>query len=262
MEKEERKYLTEEEKNTVGRECCSCGSTVNIHYHHIVPTSLGGSNRISNFACVCIECHGLIHHQKKHFFKNQVKGIEEAKKGGKYTGRKPKQIDEVKFLAMCEEWQNKKRTATSIMKEFNIKGNTFYRWINQYNEKNPEKKMVVKKQSPKLKSANKRPHIEIDVNKFKLMANEWRNHNLSPKLIMKEFGITKYIFFRLLKKYGIKKITYRDVDIEKLKAMCLEWANKKRTYISIVKELNITWAILEKLKRIHGIRKIPIKEII
>jgi DNA invertase Pin-like site-specific DNA recombinase len=156
---------------------------------------------------------------------------------------------------MCEEWQNNKRTATSIMEDFKITGNTFYRWINKYNEKNPEKKMVLREQSPKLKIANKKPNIDIDVDKFKLMANEWASYSIPSKFIMKEFGITKYIFYKLLKKYDIKQIKYQDVDIEKFKNMCLEWANKKRTSGSIVNELNISWTIFEKLKRIHGIRK-------
>ena len=42
------------------------------------------------------------------------------------------EIDENKFKTMCEEWKAGKRTATSIQKEFDITGTTFYRWIKEY----------------------------------------------------------------------------------------------------------------------------------
>ncbi len=69
--------------------------------------------------------------ERASLLQRQAEGIAIAKKNGVYKGRKRKQIDEVKFLAMCEEWQNKKRKATTIMKEFNITGNTFYRWCKE-----------------------------------------------------------------------------------------------------------------------------------
>jgi DNA invertase Pin-like site-specific DNA recombinase len=71
--------------------------------------------------------------ERSSMLQRQAEGIAIAKKNGVYKGRKAKQIDEVKFLAMCEEWQNKKRKATSIMREFNITGNTFYRWCKDRN---------------------------------------------------------------------------------------------------------------------------------
>lgn len=61
----------------------------------------------------------------------QAEGIAIAKANGKYKGRKPKQIDEIKFSAMVKEYRNKERTATSIIKEFNITSQTFYRWIKE-----------------------------------------------------------------------------------------------------------------------------------
>ena len=58
----------------------------------------------------------------------QQEGIEIAKAQGKYKGRKPKAIDELKFQTMCAEWRQGKRTAVSIQKEFGITAQTFYRW--------------------------------------------------------------------------------------------------------------------------------------
>ena len=39
------------------------------------------------------------------------------------------QIDKQKFDAMVIQYKNGDRTATSIMKAFNITATTFYRWI-------------------------------------------------------------------------------------------------------------------------------------
>jgi len=62
----------------------------------------------------------------------QAEGIALAKERGVYKGRVPKKIDKNKFKEMYLEWQQGKRTATSIQKEFDITGTTFYRWIKEY----------------------------------------------------------------------------------------------------------------------------------
>ena len=48
-------------KDNLGSVCCNCGSTQNIHYHHIVPLSLGGTNKLTNIVPLCEECHGKAH---------------------------------------------------------------------------------------------------------------------------------------------------------------------------------------------------------
>ena len=68
--------------------------------------------------------------EREQMLQRQAEGIAVAKQKGKYKGRKPKQIDRVKFDAMVNEWKNNKRTATSIMREFGITSTTFYRWVN------------------------------------------------------------------------------------------------------------------------------------
>lgn len=68
--------------------CINCGNE-GQHLHHVVPKVLGG-NEGSNLVLLCLVCHGLVHN--KNFLKSkalQKKGIERAKKEGKYTGRKP-----------------------------------------------------------------------------------------------------------------------------------------------------------------------------
>lgn len=41
--------------------CGNCGSTKNLHVHHIVPLSRGGTNQLSNLRTICEECHKKIH---------------------------------------------------------------------------------------------------------------------------------------------------------------------------------------------------------
>jgi DNA invertase Pin-like site-specific DNA recombinase len=67
--------------------------------------------------------------ERESILQRQAEGIAIAKRNGVYKGRKPMKIDEIKFASMCNEWRNGKRTATSIIKEFHITSNTFYRWI-------------------------------------------------------------------------------------------------------------------------------------
>ena len=61
----------------------------------------------------------------------QEEGIAIAKANHLYKGRKPMDIDDAKFIALCREWQDGKRTATSIQKEFGITATTFYRWYKE-----------------------------------------------------------------------------------------------------------------------------------
>ena len=40
--------------------CFDCGSTTNIHYHHVIPQTLGGKETLP----ICGDCHGKIHDKK------------------------------------------------------------------------------------------------------------------------------------------------------------------------------------------------------
>jgi len=44
-----------------GNKCSKCGSTRNLHIHHIISVSKGGTNDISNLQIVCKNCHKLLH---------------------------------------------------------------------------------------------------------------------------------------------------------------------------------------------------------
>ena len=69
--------------------------------------------------------------ERETILSNQAEGIALAKERGVYKGRAPMKYDREKFKFMVEEVKNKKRKAVSVMKEFNITAQTYYRWIKQ-----------------------------------------------------------------------------------------------------------------------------------
>lgn len=52
--------LTEEDKKEIGIQCCNCGSTQELEYHHVVPIGLGGKDINSNIVCLYYPCHQKI----------------------------------------------------------------------------------------------------------------------------------------------------------------------------------------------------------
>lgn len=65
--------------------------------------------------------------ERESILERQREGIEIAKAEGKYKGRKPVEVDEAKFRAVCARWRAGEITATAAMKEVGLKPNTFYR---------------------------------------------------------------------------------------------------------------------------------------
>lgn len=87
---EERRYLTDREKEIVGLKCANCNSIEELQYHHIIPLALGGTNKLTNLVCLCNKCHSLIHQGNNRQYINHStlvkKGLERAKAEGKQIG--------------------------------------------------------------------------------------------------------------------------------------------------------------------------------
>ena len=60
------------------------------------------------------------------------KGIEEAKKQGKYKGRQPIKVDSEQFKRIYFRWKNDEITARQAMQELGLKPDTFYRRVKAY----------------------------------------------------------------------------------------------------------------------------------
>ena len=59
-------------------------------------------------------------------------GIEIAKAQGKYTGRKPIEIDWIRFGQLYGEWKSKSITGRDFMRRMGLSANTFYRRVREY----------------------------------------------------------------------------------------------------------------------------------
>ena len=66
----------------------------------------------------------------------QREGIEIAKAQGKYTGRKPIEIDWEKFGRLYTEWKSKNITGRDFMRRMDLSVNTFYRRLHEYESRN------------------------------------------------------------------------------------------------------------------------------
>ena len=64
--------------------------------------------------------------------KRQAEGIAIAKSKGVYKGRKPIQIDNEQFVIIYTRWKANEITDRQAMLELNIKANTFYRRVKEY----------------------------------------------------------------------------------------------------------------------------------
>ncbi len=69
--------------------------------------------------------------ERETILERQAEGIAIAKQNGVYKGRTPRKIDMTKYKIMMDQWRRNERTATSIMREFNITPTTFYRWVKE-----------------------------------------------------------------------------------------------------------------------------------
>ena len=66
----------------------------------------------------------------------QREGIEIAKAQGKYTGRKPIEIDWEKFGKLYTDWKSKNITGRDFMRRMDLSVNTFYRRLHEYESRN------------------------------------------------------------------------------------------------------------------------------
>ena len=70
--------------------------------------------------------------EREQTLQRQREGIEIAKAMGKYKGRKPIEVDECKFAKLYKKWKAKEITAVEFRKRINLKTNTFYRRVKEF----------------------------------------------------------------------------------------------------------------------------------
>lgn len=70
--------------------------------------------------------------ERESILERQREGIAIAKGQGKYKGRKPIDIDENRFRAVCSKWRHGEVTTAAAMRELGLKANTFYRRVKKF----------------------------------------------------------------------------------------------------------------------------------
>ena len=74
--------------------------------------------------------------EREQLKQRQREGIEIAKTQGKYTGRKPIEIDWTRFGQLYGEWKSKSITGRDFMRRMGLSANTFYRRVREYEAEN------------------------------------------------------------------------------------------------------------------------------
>ena len=70
--------------------------------------------------------------EREQLEQRQREGIEIAKAQGKYSGRKPIEIEWTRFGQLYGEWKPKNITGRDFMRRMGLSANTFYRRVREY----------------------------------------------------------------------------------------------------------------------------------
>ena len=101
------------------------GVTLISHKENIDTNTPSGKFMLTVFAA-------LSQLEREQLKQRQREGIEIAKALGKYTGRKPIEIDWTKFGQLYGEWKAKNITGRDFMRRMGLSANTFYRRVREY----------------------------------------------------------------------------------------------------------------------------------
>ena len=71
--------------------CVLCGTTENLHHHHVIPKVKGGTDDEDNFITLCEKHHHMIHNMRQDADMYELAriGREKARRSGVKFGRKP-----------------------------------------------------------------------------------------------------------------------------------------------------------------------------
>lgn len=75
---------------------------------------------------------GLAAFEREQTLQRQAEGIAAAKAEGKYKGRQPISVDQAAFEKEYRAWKAGDQTATAAMKKLDLKPNTWYRRVKEY----------------------------------------------------------------------------------------------------------------------------------
>ena len=127
---QERRSLTNKDKEEIGLKCANCGAIKDLEYHHIVPLIFGGNDINTNIVCLCSKCHKLIHYDSNGRINHSEaikKGIQQAREKGVITGRPKITIDKLPPL-FIDDIKEGKLNPTELSRKYQIASKTVYKW--------------------------------------------------------------------------------------------------------------------------------------
>jgi DNA invertase Pin-like site-specific DNA recombinase len=74
----------------------------------------------------------LAQFERENLLERQREGIEIAKANGKHLGRPKAEVNKKKFVKQYQLWKAGEQTAVETMKKLDLKRDTFYRMVKQY----------------------------------------------------------------------------------------------------------------------------------
>lgn len=170
-----RRNISDNDKKEIGLQCCNCGSTEDLQYHHIVPLELGGKDINRNMCCLCYRCHQLIHFGKANNINHSElvkKGQAKAKAEGRLTGQQGNIITIVK-----NDGSKYEGTAKQLSKIFKRDKRTIELWVKQGIFKGAKKKLGLqsayysKIKHPHTKNIDNSIDINIKIHNSKKIIN-------------------------------------------------------------------------------------------
>lgn len=130
------RYINKDTKQEVLPICINCGSNKDLHYHHVIPTTLGGSNNSNNLVCLCNKCHRLLHFGENIIFNHSelVKiGQQKAVKNGSKLGAKNISIQRIDSKIVYDIFRKEygiiNDKIINICKKHNISREKYYRLL-------------------------------------------------------------------------------------------------------------------------------------
>lgn len=124
--------------------CVACFSDKNLHHHHLIAKSLGGSDAQENLITLCGSCHGKIHNVTGDFinapkrniglgvdlYELQQIGIKKALTRGVIFGAKPK-LSDTQIHNMYLDWLSNTPIKQLIIK-YGISKASVYRLLTKH----------------------------------------------------------------------------------------------------------------------------------
>ena len=109
--------------------CCICGTTNDLHHHHIIPRSRGGTDDETNYLTLCGEHHGWIHSIRPNSWNNHPQlikeGVARAREQGVRLGR-PSNVTKNTPIEV-KKLREKGMSIKNIAKELSIGIQTVYK---------------------------------------------------------------------------------------------------------------------------------------